>query len=180
MILRLGHRIPRDQRVSTHLALAARALGAESMYYSGMRDPELEEAIDKVNRLWGGSFKLIYVDDPFRLIEELKSDGYKIVHLTMYGVNINNIIDELLKIDKFLVIVGGEKVPKEFFYISNFNVSIGTQPHSEISALAIFLDRIFQGAELDKIFSQSMYKIVEVKKGKKVVDISSLKESNLL
>ena len=31
VILRLGHRIQRDQRITTHVALTARALGAEGM-----------------------------------------------------------------------------------------------------------------------------------------------------
>lgn len=170
-ILRLGHRVPRDQRVSTHLALAARALGASKMFYTGMRDPEFEESIEKVRRNWGGTFKLEYIEDPIDFIERARSMGYIVVHLTMYGIPLNHILDELLRYEKFLVIVGGEKVPTIYFHISDYNVAIGGQPHSEISALAIFLDRIFQGSELDLQFSGGVFRVVSAKKGKYPIDI---------
>ncbi len=170
-ILRLGHRVPRDQRVSTHLALAARALGASKMFYTGVRDPEFEGSIDRVRRNWGGEFRLEYIEDPIDFIMNVRSMGFIIIHLTMYGIPLNYILDELLKHEKFLVIVGGEKVPSEYFHISDFNVAIGGQPHSEISALAIFLDRIFQGAELDLHFSGGIYRVVSSKKGKYPINI---------
>lgn len=163
--------MPRDQRVSTHLALAARALGASRMFYTGMKDPELEGSVEKVRRNWGGTFKLEYIEDPVDLIVKARSKGYVIVHLTMYGIPLNHMLDELLKHEKFLVIVGGEKVPKEYFYISDYNVAIGCQPHSEISALAIFLDRILQGSELDLQFSGGVYRVVSAKRGKCIIDI---------
>ena len=169
--MRLGHRVPRDQRVSTHLALAARALGASKMFYSGMRDPEFEESVEKVRRNWGGNFKLEYIVDPIDFVRRVKSMGYMIIHLTMYGIPLNHILDELLKHEKFLVIVGGEKVPSQYFYISDYNVAIGSQPHSEISALAIFLDRIFQGVELDFQFSGGIFRVVNAKKGKYPINI---------
>ena len=36
--------------------------------------------------------------------------------------------------------VGGTKVPGELFGIADHNVAIGNQPHSEVAALAVFLD----------------------------------------
>ena len=41
-ILRLGHRISRDPRLSTHLALTARAFLASKLYYYGQHDSSLE------------------------------------------------------------------------------------------------------------------------------------------
>ena len=38
--------------------------------------------------------------------------------------------------------VGAEKVPREIYELADYNVAVGSQPHSEISALAIVLDRI--------------------------------------
>jgi len=35
-------------------------------------------------------------------------------------------------------------------------VSIGNQPHSEIAALAIFLDRLFEGKQLKQEFKGKM------------------------
>jgi len=34
-----------------------------------------------------------------------------------------------------VIIVGAEKVPREIFEFADYNVGIGCQPHSEISAL---------------------------------------------
>ncbi len=39
-----------------------------------------------------------------------------------------------------VVVVGGTKVPGELFKIADHNVSIGNQPHSEVAALAVFLE----------------------------------------
>ncbi|RLI84410.1 tRNA (cytidine(56)-2'-O)-methyltransferase, partial [Archaeoglobales archaeon] len=41
-----------------------------------------------------------------------------------------------------------EKVPSEIYELCDYNISIGNQPHSEVAALAIFLDRV-----LDKTFN---------------------------
>ena len=41
-VLRLSHRIRRDVRLSTHVALTARAFGASKIYYSGQHDSSLE------------------------------------------------------------------------------------------------------------------------------------------
>lgn len=169
-ILRLSHRVPRDQRVSTHLALAARALGATRMFYSGTRDTEFESIINMIIKNWGGKFSVKYIDDPVNIINKAKSMNYVIIHLTMYGIPLNHIIDELLRMEKFLVIVGSEKVPSKFFYISDFNIAVGNQPHSEVSALAIFLDRIFQGMELEKIFPGGVLSVVNSKRGKYLID----------
>ena len=66
-----------------------------------------------------------------------------------------------------MIVIGAEKVPKELYDISDYNVSIGNQPHSEIAALAIFLDRLFEGKQLRQEFRGKM-KIVPSGKGKVV------------
>jgi Uncharacterized protein conserved in archaea len=43
------------------------------------------------------------------------------------------------------------------------------QPHSEISALAIVLDRLHKGKQFDMKFDNSARRIIPTKKGKKVV-----------
>ena len=72
-----------------------------------------------------------------------------------------------------MVIVGSQKVPGEFFSekVSDFNVAIGNQPHSECSSLAVFLDRLFEGKELEKEFENAKLKIIPQARGKKVVKI---------
>jgi tRNA (cytidine56-2'-O)-methyltransferase len=67
--------------------------------------------------------------------------------------------------------VGSQKVPSEFFSeeVSDFNVAIGNQPHSECASLAVFLDRLFDGEELKKEFENAKVRIVPQKRGKKTV-----------
>jgi len=69
-------------------------------------------------------------------------------------------------------VVGASKVPKELYQVSDYNVSIGNQPHSEIAALAICLDRIFRGKELIKQFDDAKLRIVPSPNEKKVLNNS--------
>jgi tRNA (cytidine56-2'-O)-methyltransferase len=87
----------------------------------------------------------------------------------MYGINIENTIGELQKENKVLVVIGAEKVPREMYKLADYNVAIGNQPHSEIAALAIFLDRVFKGKQLKKDFKGAKLKIIPMAKGKMVV-----------
>ena len=50
ILLRLNHRIERDKRASTHLFLAARALGVSEAFYSGEKDAKIEE-INNIDNL---------------------------------------------------------------------------------------------------------------------------------
>ncbi len=167
VILRLGHRYVRDYRVTTHLALVARALGADKLLINKIED-EIKESINNVNEIWGKGLIIEEIGNNWkRAIQEWKSNNNLVVHLTMYGININNVIEQLKGKD-LMVIVGAEKVPKEVYKLSDYNIAIGNQPHSEIAALAIFLDRYFNGKELEKEFHGKVrikpsngYKIVE-------------------
>lgn len=170
-VLRLGHRYIRDYRVSTHLALVARAFGAEKMLVSSIED-EVKTSINEVNERWGGNFIVEEIGDRWKsIIKEWKASNKAsnrtVVHLTMYGININDVIDEIRTKD-LMIIVGAEKVPSEVYELSDYNIAIGNQPHSEIAALAVFLDRYFEGKELLKEFHGKLrikpsnrYKIVE-------------------
>ncbi len=165
-VLRLGHRRERDVRVTTHCALAARAFLAKKMYYTGEEDKKLEEKINKVNEAFGGEFSVEYVKDWKSLIKNFQ--GIK-VHLTMYGVPLIEKVDTIKKHDKILVIVGSTKVPREVFMLSDFNLSISNQPHSEIAALAIFLDKIFEEKEFYQEFKNAKLRIIPAERGKKVI-----------
>ena len=166
-VLRLGHRPVRDIRLTMHVFLAARAFGADGVFYSGVRDRELEERMASVVERWGGPFTVEYVRDWRRLIQTW--DGDK-VHLTMYGIPIQKVIDEVRKSprDK-LVIVGGEKVPWEVYELCDWNVGVTSQPHSEAGALAVFLHEYFQGRELEKKFPDAKKRVVPQAREKKVV-----------
>ncbi len=87
----------------------------------------------------------------------------------MYGINVDECLDKISKNKEILVIVGSQKVPKDVFQLADFNIAIGNQPHSEIAALAIFLDRLFQGNELTRNFEGAKMKVVPQEKGKKII-----------
>jgi tRNA (cytidine56-2'-O)-methyltransferase len=167
-VLRIGHRLVRDDRVTTHAALVARAFGAEMIYMTGILDESIKDTVASISGRWGGRFKVEIIQDWKRLTKVWKKEGGKVVHLTMYGINIDDIAERLRKESKILVIIGAEKVPQEVYKLADYNIAIGNQPHSEIAALAIFLDRIFAGAQFKRVFADANLKIVPTEKGKKV------------
>jgi len=168
-VLRLGHRKIRDERISTHCGLVARAFGANGIIYSGEKDNGIIESVKKVVKKWGGKFEIFYEED-WRKI--LKNWNGKVVHLTMYGIPIQNKIDEIRKCNEdLLIVIGSEKVPFEVYKLADWNIAITNQPHSEVAALAIFLDKLFMGEELNKNFENSEVKIVPQEKGKKLIKL---------
>ncbi|HXG13680.1 MAG TPA: tRNA (cytidine(56)-2'-O)-methyltransferase [Candidatus Nitrosotenuis sp.] len=166
-VLRIGQRLVRDDRVTTHVALVARAFGASKIFMNEV-NPEIKYTLEKVNRSWGGGFELEFIDD-WKKILRTKKKSAKIVHLTMYGENVNDVQEKLRNEDEILVVVGAEKVPREVYDYADYNVAVGNQPHSEISALAIVLDRIQNGKQFDVKYSNARLEIVPSKKGKKVI-----------
>jgi len=143
-VLRLSHRIARDKRITTHLALTARAFGASSFFYTGDSDSNLENSSEYVTKEWGGDFSSSFVESSTNFIKEWKRKEGIVVHLTMYGIELSNQL-ELLRSkinNNILVVVGGSKVPGYVFQLADYNIAIGHQPHSEVSALAVFLDNL--------------------------------------
>ena len=167
-VLRIGQRVVRDDRVTTHVALVARAFGANKIFMNEV-NPEIKETLDKINRTWGGNFQIEFIEDWKKTIRKLKSDDLKIVHLTMYGEDINKVESEIKDQENLLIVVGAEKVPREVYDFSDYNVAVGNQPHSEISALAVFLDRIQKGRQFYSEYSNAQRKIIPSKQGKNVV-----------
>jgi len=168
IVLRLGHRPFRDQRISTHCGLVSRALGADKIIYSGEKDENFENSIEKVVKIFGGKFPIQYIDSPRKIIQLYKKKKFLVVHLTMYGLPIQKTISKIKKSKNILVVIGGEKVPPEIYHLSDFNISVTSQPHSEAAALAVFLDKYFSGKELEKNFKGKL-KIIPHERGKEVV-----------
>lgn len=167
VVLRLGHRVGRDERITTHVGLVARAFGARGLLLSEGNE-RVERSIRKVNELWGGDF---FVKSGVWWKEEIKkwkAEGGGVVHLTMYGLPLNEVIDEI-RGRSLLVIVGAEKVPAEVYSLADFNVAVGSQPHSEVAALAVFLDRFFEGRELEREFRGWRLRVVPSRRGKEVI-----------
>ena len=170
-VLRMGHRIERDKRVTTHVGLVARAFGADGMIVADVKDKGVEESIRKVVGKWGGPF-FIRTGEPWReTVKKWRAAGGLVVHLTMYGMPVDEVIQKVRGKD-VLVVVGAQKMPGEMLDIADLNVAIGHQPHSEIAALAVFLDRLFFGSELKKEFKSSKIKIIPSEKGKKVEKVA--------
>jgi len=172
-VLRLGHRPERDKRITTHVALVARAFGANGFILASVVDNKILESIRKVLDKWGGLMHIEMGVDPYEYVREWKRNGGLIVHLTMYGLHIDNVIDKIRDSGRdILIIVGAEKVPRFFYNIADYNVAIGHQPHSEVAALAVFLDRFYRGLELHLSFHNAKIYIEPVEKGKKVIRIA--------
>lgn len=170
-VLRIGHRLVRDDRTTTHAVLVSRAMGSEVIYMTDV-DDEIKKTLDKINKRWGGEneFRLEIIDNWKKILKTWKENGGVIVHLTMYGAPINQKIKEIKELkQKILVIIGAEKVPKEVYFLADYNIAIGSQPHSEIAALAVFLDRIFEGNQFNKSFRDEKMKIIPSEKGKNVI-----------
>lgn len=165
-VLRLGHRYSRDRRISTHVGLVARAFGADKLLMDA-KDSQLEESISEITEEWGGEFRINFVKNWKKFLRDF--DGEKI-HLTMYGINVDDRITDIRASNKDkLIIIGGQKVPSELYGLADYNISIGSQPHSEVAALAVFLDRLFEGKELEREFN-GRKRIIPQESGKKVIE----------
>jgi len=174
-VLRWGHR-ERDKRLTAHVALTARAFGASHFILADVRDETVEATISKVVKNWGGKLRFEMGKPWKQVVRDWRAKGGVVVHLTAYGENIES--SDVLKRIKasqkdVLVIVGSQKVPSEFFSkaISDFNVAVGNQPHSECSSLAVFLDRFFHGRELGMEFDGARMRVVPQEHGKRVVKV---------
>jgi tRNA (cytidine56-2'-O)-methyltransferase len=139
-------------------------------------DSNVEETIEKVTACWGGDFQFEMGQPWKRVVKDWRAQNGITVHLTAYGENIQTSdVMKRIRMTKrdVLVIVGSQKVPAGFFSesVSDFNVAVGNQPHSECSSLAVFLDRFFEGQELSEdVIRNAKKKIVPQVRGKRVVE----------
>jgi tRNA (cytidine56-2'-O)-methyltransferase len=65
-------------------------------------------------------------------------------------------------------VVGGAKVPPDLYRLSALNVGVGHQPHSEVAAVAIVLERL-RGVPGPGRWSGAQRTVVPRARGKKVV-----------
>ncbi|MCL2295974.1 MAG: tRNA (cytidine(56)-2'-O)-methyltransferase [Methanomassiliicoccaceae archaeon] len=164
-ILRIGHRPQRDKRVTTHVALSSRALGASGIFVD-TEDKVLEESIGSVVLRFGGDYKIETGVQYKKMLKEFKGE---IVHLTMYGQRLDEALPKISREKDILIVVGAEKVPPEVYQSADHNISVGNQPHSEIAALAIFLDRFTGGKNLYSDRDGQMT-VIPNERGKTVVE----------
>lgn len=169
VLLRLGHRPERDKRITTHVGLTSRLLGAEGMLLAS-DDPGIVQTLEDVVQRWGGDF---YVKNNVNFkqeIKEWKASGGKVCHLSMYGVNLPEVTSELKKCEQLMLVVGAEKVPPEVYQYADWNVAVGSQPHSEVTAVAITMDRIAESEPLEREFPNAELKIMPSERGKQVIE----------
>jgi tRNA (cytidine56-2'-O)-methyltransferase len=161
-VLRLGHRPERDKRITTHVCLAARAFGAERVLIAE-RDDKLVENIRGVVKRFGGSFEVESGTGWKRVLKDFQ--GTKI-HLTMYGLPVREGARRAPPGGDVLVVVGAEKVPREVYDLVDVNVAVGNQPHSEVSALAIFLYELLGPEALEREHPGAEMRIRPSERGK--------------
>ncbi|WP_290814334.1 tRNA (cytidine(56)-2'-O)-methyltransferase [Halovivax sp.] len=168
-VLRLGHRPGRDDRMTSHVGLTARALGADRVIFPENAGDAVATVRDITDR-FGGPFDVERTDSPRGVIRNW--DG-RVAHLTMYGERIQDVEDQIRDAvadrgESLLVVVGSEKVPFEVYEAADWNVGVTNQPHSEVAGLAVFLDRLFEGRELDREWKDAERRVVPKATGKQV------------
>jgi tRNA (cytidine56-2'-O)-methyltransferase len=156
--------------------LAARALGSRGIIIEGEVDRNVEESVSGIVSNWGGDFRVNFASNPRHTIEEWKREGL-VVHLTMYGLPFEKYMGVIRKKDcRVLVVVGGKKVPGEIYELADLNLAVTGQPHSEISSLALFLDRLYEGKEIGIYHRNPRLVVIPSPRGKLVA--SGSKRSN--
>jgi tRNA (cytidine56-2'-O)-methyltransferase len=169
-VLRYGHRPGRDDRMTTHVGLTARALGADRVLFPDNASQSAETVRDITSR-FGGPFDVELTEELNATVENW--DG-AVVHLTMYGERVQDVEGEVRDAHRdqpLLVVVGGEKVPGDVYEHADWNLAVTNQPHSEVAGLAVFLDRLFDGRELDQDYEGAERRVIPEELGKHVVDI---------
>ncbi|QRV16085.1 tRNA (cytidine(56)-2'-O)-methyltransferase [Haloterrigena salifodinae] len=168
-VLRLGHRPGRDERMTTHVGLTARALGADRVLLPDNAGQSKETVADITDR-FGGPFGVELTDSPQGVIRNWEG---QVVHLTMYGERVQDVEDEIRAAHgdeslPLLVVVGAEKVPFDVYEEADWNVGVTNQPHSEVAGLAVFLDRLFEGRELERDWENADRHVMPMETGKRV------------
>jgi tRNA (cytidine56-2'-O)-methyltransferase len=119
---------------------------------------------------FGGPFTVEQTDSAQAVVRDW--DG-TVVHLTMYGEPVEDVetaCRAALDAGPLLVVVGAQKVPYELYDEAEYNIGVTNQPHSEVAALGVFLDRLFDGDSLDQSWTDADQRVVPTETGKRVVD----------
>lgn len=176
VVLRFGHRPGRDDRMTTHVGLTARALGADRVILPDNATQSAETVADITGR-FGGPFAIEQRESQAAVVRNWEGS---VVHLTMYGLPVQDVQNDVradLKTDSLLIVVGGEKVPFELYERADWNVAVTNQPHSEVAGLAVFLDRLFDGRELEQSWPDADRHVIPKATGKKVVPADAADDS---
>ncbi|MFB6125066.1 MAG: tRNA (cytidine(56)-2'-O)-methyltransferase [Halanaeroarchaeum sp.] len=174
-VLRLGHRPGRDDRMTTHVGLTARALGADRVVYPA-NATDAEVTVRDITDRFGGPFGVERTDE---LKARIRDWAGRVVHLTMYGERLQDVeaaVREAHREEPILVVVGSEKVPFDVYEAADWNLAVTNQPHSEVAGLAVFLDHLFEGRELDREWAGAEQRVLPTETGKRVVEGETAEE----
>jgi tRNA (cytidine56-2'-O)-methyltransferase len=163
--------------MTTHVALTARALGADRVVIAGEASKSKGTVEDIVER-FGGPFE-VELTDSWRPL--LRNWPGVVVHLTMYGEWVQKVESEIrtaYSSSSVLVVVGSQKVPFDVYDAADYNVGVTNQPHSEVAGLAVFLDRLFQGRELTREWTGGEKRVLPMETGKKVVPVEDAEKES--
>lgn len=167
VVVRLGHRPGRDERTTTHVALTARAFGADRIIVPSKAGSTVE-TVEDVTERFGGPFTIEQLSSPISWVADW--DG-AVVHLTMYGLPVEETIGDIRTEatgSRLAILVGGGKVTADLFDLATWNVAVTNQPHSEIAALAVFLDRLFEVDLSSRHFEDASERVIPSARGKHV------------
>ena len=179
-VLRLGYRKGRDPRITTHLALVSRALGATDFLLAGDEDEGLFDNVASVNERFGGRMNCEHIGGGLGWLKRFSTqdagDGEPgvTVHLTMYGEPYRSVIPRIRRDRPITLVVGGAKVPSDVFQHAHYNVAVGNQPHSEVAALALFMEAWFGEGGSERQFPDARLIIEPSARGKAVHDMDRL------
>jgi tRNA (cytidine56-2'-O)-methyltransferase len=171
-VVRLGHRPGRDERMTSHVGLTARALGADRVVLPD-NAAQSRETIRDITDRFGGPFEVELSGSQKALIRNWEG---KVVHLTMYGERVQDVEGDVRDAhanEPLLVVVGAEKVSFDVYEAADWNVGVTNQPHSEVAGLAVFLDRLFDGRELDREWEDARQCVVPKETGKQVESVEN-------
>ena len=169
-VVRLGHRQQRDKRITSHLGLTARAMGATHFVLCGDDDEKVLETMEDVTETFGGNFTAEHHAKPLGFLRHFAKQGGQIVHLTMYGEDFESATSTIPTEAPIAVVVGGAKVPGEIYKLADYNIAVGHQPHSEVAALALFMSKIMGGVAGSEYFSGARLEVKPHPSGKVVID----------
>ncbi|MGI0133562.1 MAG: tRNA (cytidine(56)-2'-O)-methyltransferase [Candidatus Micrarchaeaceae archaeon] len=159
-VLSIGER---DRRIRINLCLTARAFGADKAIFIGKKDASIARHMSAVNEKWGGDFKVEFAPNVAGVIKPLTK--YKKVYLTMYGMPLRQVAYTLKTYKNILLIITQKEHDTALSGMADYSVSITTQPHAQVTSVAVFLHEFFSGRELAVQFPNAKYKVVPDQKG---------------
>ena len=128
-------------------------------------DPAVEQSVADVRARWGGSFEVVPAPSWTAVVRAAPGP---VVHLTMYGLPLARMLPRLRRATDVLLVAGGAKVPPRLYGEATFNVSVGSQPHSEVAAVAVALRELL-GLPGPRPFPGARQRIVPAARGKTVL-----------